>query len=108
MNALGKKLVNTGYAIGKKLTSAGALGLKNLQVGARKASHTLEDINRAYDSSAGKEVRNLINLVPGGSYATGIANDVRNLSGKAQRGLDRARSTLQKSDVVQRVNKSFA
>jgi hypothetical protein len=45
MNSIGKKLVNTGYTIGKKFASAGALGLKNLQVGARKASHTLRDIN---------------------------------------------------------------
>jgi hypothetical protein len=107
MSALGKKLVNTGYAIGKKFASAGALGLKNLQVGARKASNTLSDINRAYDSRVGREVRTLVDLVPGGSYVTGLANEARDFSGVAQQGLDRARKALQKSDVVRTVRKGF-
>jgi hypothetical protein len=107
MSALGRKIVNTGYAIGKKFANAGALGLKNLQVGARKASHTLSDINRVYDSKVGRDVRALVDLVPGGSYVTGLANEARDYSGVAQQALDRGRKALQKSDIVRTVKRGF-
>jgi hypothetical protein len=48
MSALGRKIVRAGYALGHKFIGKGALGLKALDTTARKASHTLRDINAAY------------------------------------------------------------
>jgi hypothetical protein len=107
MSALGRKIVNNAYSIGKKFASAGALGLKYAQVGARKASHTLRDINRVYDSNVGRDVRALIDLVPGGAEVTGYANAARDYSGVAQQALDTGRKALQKSDIVRTVKRGF-
>jgi hypothetical protein len=105
---LGRKIVRTGYALGNKLARTGALGIKTLDTTARKANHTLRDINAAYDSSAGRKVRNVVGLLPGGGEVNAFADTVCGLSGKAEMAIGNARSSLQKSNVVPDVTSSFA
>jgi hypothetical protein len=108
MSALGRKIVRAGYALGHKFIGKGALGLKALDTTAHKASHTLRDINAAYDSAAGRKVRDVVNLLPGGGEATALANTVRGFSGRAERAIDNTRSGIQKLNTMPSDSSSFA
>jgi hypothetical protein len=86
----------------------GALGVKTLDTTARKANHTLRDINAAYDSSVGRKIRDVMGLLPGGGEVNAFGDTLRGLSGKAQKATGNARDSLQKVNTMPDDSSSFA